>query len=99
MTSSVDDLVGQARDSFAAAADVAALENAKAKLVKKGCDILLANDVAGENVFGADENHVYLVTRTTTQEWPRSGKDEIARKLVQTLTGYLKHEPAKQAAE
>ncbi|HLU15020.1 MAG TPA: phenylalanine--tRNA ligase subunit alpha [Burkholderiaceae bacterium] len=35
MTSSVDDLVGQARDSFAAAADVAALENAKAKFLGK----------------------------------------------------------------
>ena len=75
------------------------LENAKAKLARKGCDMLLANDVKAEKTFGADENHVYLVTRTTTEEWPRSGKDEIARKLVQTLTGYLKNEPAKQAAE
>ena len=75
------------------------LENAREKLKSKGCDWLLANDVGAENIFGADENHVYLVTQQKTQEWPRSSKDEIARRLAQTIAGYLNHESEKQAAE
>ena len=75
------------------------LENAKEKLARKGCDMLLANDVGAEKVFGAQENHVYLVTHKTAQEWPKSGKDEVARRLVQTITGYLNNESEKQAAE
>lgn len=66
------------------------LENARAKLAAKGCDMLLANDVAEGKIFGADENHVYLVTRKTAQEWPRSSKNDIARRLVETITDHIK---------
>ena len=80
------------------------LENAREKLAKKGCDMLLANDVGAEKVFGAQENHVYLVTHKTAAEWPKSGKDEIARRLVQTITAHMNkmsmnNESQKQAAE
>ena len=65
------------------------LDNAKEKLGSKGCDWILANDVAGEKVFGAAENHVYLVTKAGAEEWPRSSKTEIARKLTEKITEHL----------
>ncbi len=62
------------------------LDNAKTKLAQKGCDIIVANDVgSSEKVFGADENHVYLISHDNTQEWPRASKQEIARKLVDII--------------
>lgn len=64
------------------------LQNAKEKLARKKCDWILANDVS-QNAFGSDENHVYLVTNQTTDEWPESSKRDIARKLVTAITEYL----------
>jgi phosphopantothenoylcysteine decarboxylase/phosphopantothenate--cysteine ligase len=37
------------------------LELARAKLARKGCDLLVVNDVRGGAVFGADDNHVVLL--------------------------------------
>jgi phosphopantothenoylcysteine decarboxylase/phosphopantothenate--cysteine ligase len=75
------------------------LENAAAKLTSKGCDWIIANDVseaAGEKVFGADKNHVYLVTsktgnteETNHDEWPRASKTQIAAQLVQNITKHF----------
>lgn len=76
------------------------LENAREKRATKKCDWILANDVGTENIFGASENHVYLVTPAGAEEWPRAGKDEIARKLVEHITEHFRHEPQiEQAAE
>lgn len=61
------------------------LENARQKRAKKGCDWLLANDVAAENIFGSDENHVYLVTDQNTEEWPRMSKRAVAQTLVEQI--------------
>lgn len=68
------------------------LDNARAKRLKKGCDWILANDVAAENVFGADENHVYLITSSGTQEWQKTTKRGIAQKLVAALTDFINEE-------
>jgi len=57
------------------------LAHAQEKLARKGCDLIVANDV-GAGVFGADSNEVHLVTRTGVQSWPRLGKDEVAARLV-----------------
>ena len=60
------------------------LENAKTKLTRKNCDAILANDVS-QNIFGADENHVYLMTQSETQDWQRISKTAIAQKLVEYI--------------
>ena len=40
------------------------IENAQAKLARKGCDWILANDVSAESgVMGGDQNHVHLISR------------------------------------
>ena len=63
--------------------------NAAAKLEAKGCDWILANQVAGGgDVFGSDENVVHLLTRTegdgspAVERWPRMSKAEVAARLV-----------------
>jgi len=65
------------------------IENAQEKRVRKSCDWILANDVS-QNVFGADENHVYLISQTEQKEWERASKDAIARLLVQEMEEHFK---------
>ncbi len=59
------------------------IDNARAKLAAKGCDVIVAND-AGEAV-GQDENQVTIATRGGTETWPRMRKDHVALKLVAYL--------------
>lgn len=68
------------------------LDNAAAKRLKKGCDWLLANDVGSENIFGADENHVYLVTDSGIVEWERAGKRDVAERLVREICDFMNEE-------
>jgi phosphopantothenoylcysteine decarboxylase/phosphopantothenate--cysteine ligase len=60
------------------------IDNARAKLAGKGCDLIIANDV-GVDVMGQDENQVTIVWRDGTQAWPRMRKDAVAAKLVAYL--------------
>ena len=62
------------------------VENARAKLARKGCDLIVANDVApASGVFGGTENTVHLVGANRVETWPKLGKDEVARRLVAFL--------------
>ncbi len=68
------------------------LENAKAKLAKKGCDWLVLNDVSNGKVFGQDSNIVTLLEKAkdggiTDATWPEMGKTEVARDLVARIVG------------
>lgn len=65
------------------------LEHARQKRTKKGCDWILANDVSG-NVFGSDENHVYLITNQTEEDWGAATKQQVAQRLVQHIAEYFK---------
>jgi phosphopantothenoylcysteine decarboxylase / phosphopantothenate---cysteine ligase len=59
------------------------IEHARAKLEKKGCDLIVANDVApGTGVMGGTSNTVHLVTSDKVETWPTLDKDEVARRLV-----------------
>lgn len=55
------------------------LDHARAKLARKGCDLLVVNDVSGGRVFGEERNAVVLLrpdgTATAVEE---AGKAEIA---------------------
>lgn len=67
------------------------VEHAKDKLARKGCDLIVANDVSeGTGVFGGDSNTVHLVTRLGVESWPSMGKKEIARRLMERLAEMLK---------
>jgi phosphopantothenoylcysteine decarboxylase/phosphopantothenate--cysteine ligase len=59
------------------------LANAKAKLAKKGCDWILANDVSTQSgVMGGDRNSITLVRASGVETWPTQRKDEVAAMLV-----------------
>lgn len=55
---------------------------AQAKLAKKGCDLIVANDVGGTGVMGGDANTVHLVTREGVESWPTLAKQEVATRLI-----------------
>ena len=76
------------------------LENAKAKLAKKGCDFVVANPVNTANpVFGSDFNQVYFLSSDRAEEWPRATKEDIARKLGDEIISFFSGSAAKIAAE
>jgi len=59
---------------------------ARAKLLSKACDLIVANDVGdGSGVFGGAENEVVVLTRDNVTAWPRMSKDRVAQRLVQVL--------------
>jgi phosphopantothenoylcysteine decarboxylase/phosphopantothenate--cysteine ligase len=59
------------------------IENARAKLDRKGCDWIVANDVSpGTGIMGGDRNSVHLVTRDGVESWPREDKQIVADKLI-----------------
>ena len=63
--------------------------NARAKLQRKGCDWLLANDVSQAGVFGGEDNAVMLVTREGVEPWPPASKTAIAERLAQRIAEAL----------
>jgi phosphopantothenoylcysteine decarboxylase/phosphopantothenate--cysteine ligase len=70
--------------------DPAALEaQARAKRARKGCDWIVANDVAEPGVMGGEENAVLLVTEIRAERWPRAGKSVIARRLAEEIARAL----------
>jgi len=64
------------------------LANAKEKLARKRVDLIVANDVSA-GVFGADDNEAHVVTARGVESWPRAGKDEVGRRLVQRIAAAL----------
>jgi phosphopantothenoylcysteine decarboxylase/phosphopantothenate--cysteine ligase len=56
-------------------------ENARAKLLAKGADWIVANDVSGDAMGGA-ENEVALITRDGVERWARASKDAVAERLA-----------------
>jgi phosphopantothenoylcysteine decarboxylase/phosphopantothenate--cysteine ligase len=62
------------------------LAHARAKLARKGCDLIVANDVsAGTDTFGGDSNLVHIVTGDGLETWERQSKDAVAAALVALL--------------
>ncbi len=66
------------------------LAHAGAKLVRKGADVIVANDVSPDGgVMGGDANEVALVTSDGIERWPRLGKDEVAERLIAWIAGRI----------
>lgn len=59
------------------------LANGKAKLARKGADLIVANDVSpGTGIMGGDRNSVTLIRAEGTEAWPEMSKDEVAARLA-----------------
>jgi len=66
------------------------VEHARAKLAKKGCDWICANDVsAPRGTFGGDLNTVHLVTRGGVEDWPTQSKRDVARQLAARIADHF----------
>jgi phosphopantothenoylcysteine decarboxylase / phosphopantothenate---cysteine ligase len=65
------------------------IENAKAKLIKKSCDLIIANDVSA-GVFGTNKNKVHLVSKSGVETWPELSKAEVATRILNHCAGLLK---------
>ncbi len=66
------------------------LAHAQAKLARKGCDWIVANDVSPETgIMGGAENAVTLISAAGSEAWPRLPKDEVARRLALRIAGAL----------
>ncbi|HEV7267187.1 MAG TPA: bifunctional phosphopantothenoylcysteine decarboxylase/phosphopantothenate--cysteine ligase CoaBC [Falsiroseomonas sp.] len=64
------------------------VEHAQQKRARKGCDWIVANDVSGD-VMGGAENAVHLVTATGVEDWPRLPKEDVARRLAARIAEAL----------
>ena len=62
------------------------VEQGRAKLTRKGCDWILANDVApGTATFGGDDNRIHLITAEGVDDWPQMTKAEVAERLCRQI--------------
>ena len=59
--------------------------HAHAKLARKGCDWIVANDVSIEGTMGGDDNAVAIVSFGGVERWDRTEKTAVARKLADRI--------------
>jgi phosphopantothenoylcysteine decarboxylase / phosphopantothenate---cysteine ligase len=66
------------------------MDHARAKLARKGCDLLVVNDVAGGKVFGAEDNEaVVLGADGAATPVPRGSKSALAQVIWDRVTPLL----------
>jgi phosphopantothenoylcysteine decarboxylase / phosphopantothenate---cysteine ligase len=64
--------------------------HAKAKLAKKGCDWIVANDVSpATGIMGGAENAVTILDAKGAEVWPRMAKADVAAKLAARIAQAL----------
>ena len=66
--------------------------HAKAKLKRKGCDWIVANDVSGD-VMGGARNEVALISEDKIERWPEMDKRRVAQKLAERIAVQLGRGP------
>jgi phosphopantothenoylcysteine decarboxylase/phosphopantothenate--cysteine ligase len=74
------------------------IENATAKLKRKGCDWIVANDVSpASGVMGGDRNTVHVLTldngNVAVDSWPMMTKEEVADALVAKIVTTAGQQP------
>ena len=66
------------------------IAHAKAKLERKGCDWIVANDVSAKTgIMGGENNSVHVVTAKGVESWPSQSKDVVAKALVVRMAATL----------
>ncbi|MGY1720445.1 bifunctional phosphopantothenoylcysteine decarboxylase/phosphopantothenate--cysteine ligase CoaBC [Blastococcus sp. SYSU DS0552] len=85
-------VVGFAAETGDAEADV--LTHARAKLARKGCDLLVVNDVSAGQVFGRSENAVVVLAADGPEtEVPPGSKDAVAAGIWAAVAARLGPSP------
>jgi phosphopantothenoylcysteine decarboxylase/phosphopantothenate--cysteine ligase len=66
------------------------IDNARGKLVRKGADLIVANDVSPQGgVMGGADNTVRIVSHDGVDAWPKLSKEEVATRLVALIAERL----------
>ena len=56
--------------------------HAAAKLGRKGCDWIVANDVSIDGTIGGDDNVVAIISAAGVERWDRMSKGQVAKRLA-----------------
>ncbi|MGN6689872.1 MAG: bifunctional phosphopantothenoylcysteine decarboxylase/phosphopantothenate--cysteine ligase CoaBC [Sphingopyxis sp.] len=64
------------------------IAHAEAKLARKGCDWIVANDVSADPM-GGETNRVHIVSNQGVDSWDRLPKSAVARKLMEKIADEL----------
>ena len=65
-------------------------ENGRAKLERKGADMIVANDVSPETgIMGGSRNRVKIISRDGVADWPDLPKDAVAERLAALIAETL----------
>ena len=64
-------------------------KNAYSKLISKNVDLIIANDVSNNKVFGEDFNRVCLVDKKNCEEWKKQSKKSVAFHLANKINDLL----------
>ncbi|TNF89848.1 MAG: bifunctional phosphopantothenoylcysteine decarboxylase/phosphopantothenate--cysteine ligase CoaBC [Gammaproteobacteria bacterium] len=76
-----------------------ALENARRKLVRKGLDAIVVNDVSRQDIgFGADENAATLIWTDGELSLPKQNKADLSRAILSKLAELFMHRFVRQLA-
>ncbi len=66
------------------------IAHAKAKRAKKGCDWILANDVApATGTFGGAKNRIHMIDDQGVDSWPEMSKTAVAAQLAERIAEHL----------
>jgi len=66
------------------------IANGTAKRDRKGCDWIVINDVSPETgIMGGSDNDVTVITEDGTENWPRTTKIDVGRKLAAKLANTI----------
>jgi len=61
--------------------------NARDKLIRKGCDLVIANDVSRHDIgFDSDENEILLIYKGETEAVPKADKSRLAQIILGIAT-------------
>ena len=70
------------------------MENGRAKLLRKGADAIVVNDVAGDNVgIDADRNAATFLTPSTAIELPEMPKRKLADRILDEIVSLRRPKP------
>jgi phosphopantothenoylcysteine decarboxylase/phosphopantothenate--cysteine ligase len=70
------------------------MENGRAKLLRKGADAIVVNDVAGDNVgIDADRNAATFLTLSTAIELPEMPKRQLADRILDEILSLRRPRP------
>ncbi len=68
------------------------LDHARAKLSRKGCDWIIANDVSttnGQGVMGGDHNDVHIITADGEENIEHATKESVAQTIMERIANVL----------